>query len=323
MSLVLHQKDLTKLINELSNKWPVFGPVKDKKNAEIRFEPITSTKNLFLNNSSSIIPPKKFVFPAKEAMFHFKNNHIEVKQKKEMIILGMNRKDAEGFFYLDKLMTNPVCDDSYLEKRKVVKLIVIDSLTPSNSLNCDLYLQRVDEKNYLVYPYSSFGEEIIKSKLFSHGGSVGTISTRHFPDNVTHHPRLDEIVENSREHPIWDRLAETCFNCGICSYVCPLCYCFETEDNFEITKNIEKDCKGCRNRKWDSCMLPDFNKVTFHNFRPKAKDRIYNWYYHKFVRMPREYGFPGCIDCGRCISSCPANINYREVLKELIKDDRK
>jgi ferredoxin len=70
-------------------------------------------------------------------------------------------------------------------------------------------------------------------------------------------------------------------------------------------------------------MLPDFAKVTFHNFRPETKDRIYNWYYHKFVRMPREYGFPGCIDCGRCITFCPANINYREVLKELIDDSKK
>ncbi|MEI7690514.1 MAG: 4Fe-4S dicluster domain-containing protein [bacterium] len=323
MSLILHQKDLTKLIAELSEKWPVFGPVKDKNSSDVIYKQISSSKNLSLNNSSSMIPPKKFVFPGKEVVFSFERNKLKERRDKEIIVLGVNRKDAEGLFYLDKTMTTPLLDETYFEKRKNVKLVVIDSLAPSNNINCDLYLQRVDKNNYFVFPYGSFGEKIIKSKLFSHKGDVGTISTRHMPDEITHHPRLDEIVENSREHPVWDRLAETCFNCGICSYVCPLCYCFETEDNFEITKDIEKDCSGCRNRKWDSCMLPDFDKVTFHNFRPKTKDRIYNWYYHKFVRMSREYGFPGCIDCGRCITYCPAKINYREVLKELIKDERK
>ena len=323
MSLVLHHQDLSKLITELSEKWPVYGPKKERNEHEVRLELLTSAKNLSLNNSSSIVPPKKFLFPAKEVLILFEKNKLKKPAQTELILLGLNRKDAEGLFCLDKLMTTPLLDDHYAEKREKVHLIVIDSLAPSNNLNCDLYLQRVDQEHYLVFAFGGFGGKIAKSKLFSHDGDVGTISTRHLPDNVIYHPRLDEIVENSRDHPVWDRLAETCFNCGICSYVCPLCYCYETEDNFEITSNIEKDCKGCRNRAWDSCMLPDFNKVTFHNFRPKMKDRIYNWYYHKFVRMPREYGFPGCNGCGRCITACPAKINYREVLKELIKDEQK
>ena len=323
VSLVLHHKDLTKLVAEISNKWSVFGPTKKKISSDILFSEINSAKNLFLNNSSSLLPPKKFVFPAKETVFSFAKNKIKIVEDEDIILLGLNRKDAEGLFYLDRIMTTPLPDDNYLQKRSHVKLVVIDSLPPSNNLNCDLYFQRVNKDYYMAFSYTPFGSAIIKSKLFSRQGDVGTISTRHIPDTVIHHPRLDEIVENSRNHPIWNQLADTCFNCGICSYVCPLCYCYEVEDNFDITKDIEKDCHGCRNRRWDSCMLPDFNRVTFHNFRPKQKDRIYNWYYHKFVRMTREYGLPGCISCGRCSTYCPAKINYREVLKELIKDEKK
>jgi Fe-S oxidoreductase len=67
-------------------------------------------------------------------------------------------------------------------------------------------------------------------------------------------------------------------------------------------------------------MLKEFANTTHHNFRPELKDRIYNWYFHKFVRMPKEDGFMGCVDCNRCVIFCPAKINYRVTLARLIKD---
>jgi ferredoxin len=203
-------------------------------------------------------------------------------------------------------------------------LVVVDSLPPSNNIDCDLYLQISDEKHLEAYPFSEFGEKLVHgNRYFGHVAEVGALSVRHMPDEIVFHPRLDKIIENSRDHPVWNRLAETCFACGICSYVCPLCYCYEEDDKIAITKDVATDMAGSRERRWDSCMLPDFAAVSFGNFRPEAKDRIYNWYYHKFVRMPREYGFSGCVDCGRCIQFCPAGINYREVLKELIADDKR
>jgi sulfhydrogenase subunit beta (sulfur reductase) len=324
MSLAIHQKDLTRFINDLVKNWPVYGPVEDKKAviSRFRFQKIDSFKDINLDYSQSVLPPKKYFLPSEESLFEFKKDKIFLSKMKKAVIFGLNRKDGEGIFYLDKVMTEPVTEEKYAIRRQNTKVIIVDHLPPSNNLNCDLYLQRADENYYLVFTYSKFGENLIKKKYFVHKGDVGTISTRHLPDEIIYHPRLDKIVEDSRHHPAWDRLAEICFNCGICSYVCPLCYCFETNDEIDITKDIETDCQGCRERQWDSCMLPDFAKVTFHNFRFEVKDRLYNWYYHKFVRMPREYGFPGCIDCGRCITYCPAKINFREVLKELIKDEK-
>jgi sulfhydrogenase subunit beta (sulfur reductase) len=324
MSLTLHTKDLEKLFTEIETKWPVFGVVEDqtKVPSVFRFEKLKTFSDWSPIYGQTIIPPKKYLLPALETLFEFKDNKVKLPLNKVAVLFGVNRKDGEGIFYLDKLMTEPIQEVNYSRRRKDIKLVIIDSLPPSNNLNCDLYLQRVDEKHFIVSPFSSFGEALIKAKYFEHDSEISQISTRHMPDEIVFYPNLDVIIENSKDSPVWDRLAKTCFNCGICSYVCPLCYCFEIDDQIDITKDANK-CEGCRNRSWDSCMLPDFAKVTFHNFRPELKDRIYNWYYHKFVRMPREYGFPGCIDCGRCITFCPANINYREILKELINDSQK
>jgi sulfhydrogenase subunit beta (sulfur reductase) len=325
MGLSIHTNDLPRFVSDLTKSWAVYGPVEYKTSIKTqhRFQKINHFKELSLGYGQTITPPKKYFLPDKEVLFKYKQGKISLPENDEMVIFGLSKKDGEGIFYLDKVMSKPVEEENYARRRKNIKLIVVDNLPPSNNLSCDLYLQRVDENHYQAFPYSSFGGNLIKESYFVRDQSTGTLSTRHLPDEIVFHPRLDEIVENSRNHPIWDQLAKKCLNCGICTYVCPLCYCFEIDDEIDITKDIEKDCQGCRYREWDSCMLPDFNKVTFHNFRPEPKDRIYNWYYHKFVRMPREYGFSGCIDCGRCVSYCPANINFREVLKELIEDDSK
>jgi sulfhydrogenase subunit beta (sulfur reductase) len=324
MSLSILSKDLEEFLNDLINRLPVYGPVEEKTEtfSKYRFKKLQHAKELKLNYGPTVIPPKKYLFPAKGDLFRFEKNEIFPPTNKEIVLFGVNKRDGEGLFYLDEIMTKPIPEEDYQKRRELVKIVIIDSLPPSNALHCDLYLQKVDDGHLLAFPFSEFGEALVRKKYFGFDKNVGTISTRNLEDDVVFHPRLAEIIESSREHKIWDKLADKCFNCGICSYVCPLCYCFEIDDRVEITSNIKTDVKGARIKRWDSCMLPEFGKVSFKNFRPETKDRIYNWYFHKFVRMPRDLGFPGCVDCGRCIHFCPAKINFREVLKELIEDDK-
>jgi len=126
---------------------------------------------------------------------------------------------------------------------------------------------------------------------------------------------LADAVEWSRNHKIWDELAEKCLGCGICTYVCPLCYCFSLEDKV----GLDDKCSRCR--KWDACTLPGFSKITGgHDFRPTLKEKYYNWFYHKFVRAYREYGKSQCVGCERCKSQCPAKIDILEVLKTILED---
>ena len=326
MSLSIQTKDLKHFLAEIIEKYPVYGPIEDKlaSASRFRFAKLSHAKEYTMHYGPTVIPPKKYLFPAREDVFRFEKGEILPPTNREFVVFGVNKRDGEGLFYLDKIFEGPVADTRYANRRANMRLIIIDSLEPSNNINCDLYLRISDEKHLEAYPFTEFGESLISgNRYFGHVLDSGSISTRHMPDEVIYHPRLDKIIENSKNHPIWDRLAETCYACGICSYVCPLCYCYEEKDKINITANVAEDVSGSRERRWDSCMLPDFAAVSFANFRPEVKDRIYNWYFHKFVRMPREYGFIGCIDCGRCIEFCPAKINYREVLKELIADDKR
>ena len=326
MSLSINKKDFDHFLLSIIEGWPTYGPTEDKAGTKsrFRFARLRAAKDYMLHYGLTVIPPKKYLFPAREDVFQFEKGEILPPTNKDFVVFGVNKKDGEGLFYLDQVYKYPVEETFYTDRRKHMKLVIIDSLPPGSSVDCDLYLQLTGEDTFAAFPFTEFGENLVSGNaLFGHKGETGELSVRHMPDEVIFHPRLAEIVENSRDSKVWDKLAEICFNCGICSYTCPLCYCYEEGDRVDLKGNVENEVKGGRERIWDSCMLPDFAALPMKDFRPRHKERIYNWYHHKFVRMPREYGFPGCIDCGRCITYCPARINFRKVLVNLIEDDKR
>jgi len=124
--------------------------------------------------------------------------------------------------------------------------------------------------------------------------------------------KIEAFLDKGPDQPLWHELAEKCFACGACSYVCPICHCFDVEDRISLSGN-----EGERMRCWDSCMLADFAAVAGGgNFRKERYERIHNWYHHKFSRAIKERGEPDCVGCGRCIQYCPAKIDILGAIKE-------
>lgn len=108
--------------------------------------------------------------------------------------------------------------------------------------------------------------------------------------------------------PFWPHVAESCINCGACTFLCPTCYCFDIQD--EVFGN-----KGVRLRYWDSCMFPLFTlHASGHNPRGQKVQRVRNRFMHKFKYFPDRFGQLSCVGCGRCTKDCPVNIDIREVV---------
>jgi len=53
------------------------------------------------------------------------------------------------------------------------------------------------------------------------------------------------------------------------------------------------------------------------NFRDSRASRIKLRYYHKHRGFVAEYGRPGCVGCGRCITACPVDIHISDVIAKL------
>lgn len=323
MAKIILEQDIKDLLLELSQSQAIFAPVEQHRQAafsQVNFKLFATGDVLSLAYPVTIIPPKEFLLPPQEELFKFSGQKIMEASIAPAIIFGLSFEDLEGVAKLKKIFKERIADVPATKRAEKLVLVAVDNFSPPAGLDFDLYLMRFKPKQYLAFPKSKSGQRILKSKYFREVSMKVPKVTKKIDPLLTH-PKLAQIVKQSKDHPVWDELAEKCWGCGICSYVCPLCYCFDTSD--KVLLNNKEKTEGSRCRQWDSCMLKGFAATASHNFRPELKDRIYHWYFHKFVRMPKENGFVGCVDCNRCVVYCPAKINFRMVLGRLIADSEK
>lgn len=321
MARIIYESNIPDVIEFLAKEARVYVPAVADHKSHTGGQIFTEYKKgqaLDFSYTVTVLPPKEFLLPPQEILFNYKNNKISSPRNYKKVLFGISYEDLEGVNKLGEIFERPIKDDAYENNNKENIIVAIDKYSPPKNLKFDLYLMRIEEGVYAAYAGSKIGQKIIKTKHFRNQ-KINVANTIKKPDSPLSDPELSSAIEKSKSHPVWNELAEICFGCGICSYVCPLCYCFEVEDKIEFSE----ENRGSRCREWDSCMLKSFANTTHHNFRQELRDRIYNWYFHKFVRMPKEYGFSGCVDCHRCTVYCPAEISYRKTLQIVLDDYKK
>lgn len=308
--LIITQDNLEKFLGELKKKFDFFELKKD-----------------------DALPFKRYFFPPVEETLIIKKKKIKTPEvsDKDFILYGFPFPALEALTQLDEIMEKPNKDFYYFQRRK--KSIVIGMIEEPVDVapGGDIVLEKLKSGKYKIWADTEKGKELINnfSKYFEEvkeereapqipsGSSLSdwSQSMRKF---LLDPELLAKAVEWSHNHPIWDELGKKCLGCGICTYVCPVCYCFSTEDSV----GLDDVCRRCR--KWDACTLPNFSKIAGgHSFRPTLKERYYNWFYHKFVRAYKEYGKSQCVGCGNCKRNCPAGIDIQEVLKTILEEYKK
>jgi sulfhydrogenase subunit beta (sulfur reductase) len=240
------------------------------------------------------------------------------------VLFGLTLRELEATTYLDEIMNTPEVDFYYSRRREKAVLIGITDEGFEVAPGGDLILSAIGRDLYEPVVVTPRGREILKtaSRLLTKTGTP--ITKKRNKKNPTmkrlkkllKDPELlkDAVEWSWRGLPsIWKRLAGECMGCGICTYVCPLCHCFSTEERLELTGNCATRC-----RTWTACTLPDFSLVAGgHKFHKGVRERYYNWFFHKFVRAYLEFGKSQCVACGMCQRDCPARIDIEKVLIEI------
>ncbi len=344
----LKKESVQKLIESLRSRHDVFYPVRKAGTKWHAF----STRGAadLVGYEVTINPPKKVFFPPFETMFGISDGKLveETKtQKAEMtwahwhgpvqagmekpvLLFGIHMHDVAALLILDKVFIGgeKFRDSYYMKRRKDSVIVALKNGEGPDAFQADYGTDwatlggwdvLLEEANggYVATAGTKMGEKIISdSKFFSDAASG--VKPKPWTGKKTAKLDLKKIAGAiTPEKPIWNDIAGRCFGCGNCSFTCPICHCFEVEDRLEMTGT------GKRQRRWDSCYLPDFARVSGgranagHNFRPNLANRTFYWYHHKFVRAPLERGTVDCIGCGRCITFCPAKIQIREELGRL------
>lgn len=334
MTKIIRRSQIPKFLDHLEKTHLVIAPI--KKEGNFVFELInphygkpSQIPKIALDYPTTILPPTKVaLLPPKELMIDFsKIDKKKTEQSPYQVLFGVHDYDIQAINVLDKIMAKPEPDYYYLKRRSKTIIIGIEHQKAPQHFDhffpfdieggFDLFFSQMKDF-FIVSVGSKVGKQLAELPFFE-DSSWKIKREKPVKNDIIFSEKTSKLIEKSKDSKIWDELTETCFGCGICAYTCPLCYCFETCDEVNL-----KGDKKCRYRRWDACFSPEFFKMAGDvNPKEKLRDRIYNWYYHKFVRMPEEYGHPGCVGCGRCIAQCPAKINFREVLENLITESYK
>ena len=289
---------------------------------------------------------KDFFFPKTEHLVSYEVSGKEVKvvdprkEVEDFVIFGVRACDARGFTAIDNvyLNMNPV-DSYYKNRREHGTVIVLACNEPAKTCFCstfgidaslakpagDVSCWLADGKYYFE-ANTDKGKAFVenaKSALAEADASAVEACKKDIAAKVEALPfaHLDLSKFQGKDmlkifnSKIWDKVSEPCVGCGTCTYVCPTCMCFDVRD-FATSNGVRQI------RCWDSCMYNDFTQMAAENPRHTQKERSRQRFMHKLMYYPMAHdGMFSCVGCGRCVESCPVNMNIVKVIKAVNESD--
>jgi ferredoxin len=352
MEKIIEKKDMSHWVNQLS-QYTLFGPVAGGENesGSWHFKQIESSNQLDLNYLNTGEAPKIAVFPQNEILFSFVGNgngnritHVreDLPKIKPQIILGIRPCDARAIAHLDQVFGGEIPDPYYWQYREETIMVGLGcKKTPSSNCFCtsvggspysreglDVLMTEIDDYYYLE-SLSIKGSDLMASackycKLFRQPKTDErkTLHKIHkqAPNHINRH--IDELETVSQrlgepgifESQYWEQESMACIRCGICTYLCPSCHCFDITDEVDNPAPL----MGKRVRNWDTCQFPDFTMHSSgHNPRPGKASRLRRRVLHKFRYFMDNHNSYLCTGCGRCVSQCPVGIDIIDILNKV------
>jgi len=325
MSQFISRENLLSWLNNLQGSHDIVAPA--KVDDQVLFRKVDRAEDIVLDFANTNLSPKEFFFPASETLFTVekKDGQVELvptEVEKDTVLVGLRPCDAKGIATLDLPYLKDPADGLFRQHRDRTFLVGLSCLTacpecfctsmgtaPNDASNVDIMLYQVED-GYVVERLTDKGKDILSDSLL-----VNKEVSLPAPPAVDTVPS-DGIAEKMRQvfdDVFWSRLADRCLHCNICSYVCPTCYCFDVRD-------YNENGKVNRVRSWESCQSPGFTKIAG-GYDPRADKgiRLRQRFAHKLLYFPEEFGAMHCIGCGRCVRSCPVNIDIREIIRDVQK----
>lgn len=334
----LHHDKLPAWLDEAAGKMRVLAPV--RHGDAVVFAPYAPGGRLELERRATT-PPKGIVFPAGEELLRYmyrkspgQPGQVDVDllpgiEPEPTLVFGCRPCDARGFLIFDRVYDGETYKDPYyLARRQATLLAAIACLRRENVCFChsvgggpgdtqgvDLLLTPV-QGGYVAEAVSDRVGGLLNSPLLEPAGdklkqarALRDKALKDMGEPTDFAPAKDKLTALFDDMGFWEDVSAKCISCGACTYLCPTCYCFNITDE-------GAGLGGRRVRSWDNCMSHQFTfEASGHNPRPTKAHRLRNRVGHKFSYYPDIHGeVIACCGCGRCIKSCPASVDIREIV---------
>jgi len=338
MKRIISYTDFVNTLNKLSKEEQktIYFPTKDGYLSNSLLN--KNLENFTLLNIRTIEPVKLLFFPAKDDLY---NKSVSQQQ----IVVGIKWCDIQAIKVLDKIFISDYVDENYKNYREQTLIITADCIYPQQTCFCslvngkpyveqkdevsDLNISFVDENNLILESFTSAGEEFLnkyfqnfdeptKTEELQRNRNREVANKKIYSYNNEFLKEEDEKYYKTLKHTyeldkIWKTESEKCVQCGGCNFICPSCYCFL------IREASKSHSEQYRDKVWDVCHFTGYSRAAGGaNPRKYKYQRFRNRYQCKFVYRYENFNFYACTGCGRCIEVCPAKIDIRKVIRDLV-----
>ncbi|HEY9166664.1 MAG TPA: 4Fe-4S dicluster domain-containing protein [Candidatus Kryptonia bacterium] len=312
----------------------LYGPQEVKH--KTFFKKVEDVESITFDYVQTTESPKAVLFPRVERLISYEKVNGEVKivdhaveiDGTELVLFGSRPCDAVAMKLLADFFERDT-PDTFVKRRRgnltIISMSCVNSdeycfctsakTSPGDTSGSDILLTPVGDNSYYAEILTEKGNALHNA----HGGlftDSETIEKEKFLAKVENNFSTGEVtrrLSKAFSHPLWNDAALRCIGCGTCAYVCPVCSCFDIQDEGNYKNGVRLRC-------WDSCGFANFTLHTSgHNPRPTQSARWRQRVMHKFSYWPEDYGTAGCVGCGRCSRACPADMNLKEQLKEIVE----
>jgi len=277
---------------------------------------------------------KTFLFTPSESVGE------DVPTVQETIIFGAKSCDLPPLKILDKLFLEGAFEDPFYSVRRKKTIVIAEDCTdclptcfcvavglqPYSEESADLIFSEVEGGKLVAAP-TERGKELLKEfeESFS-AASESQLSEQkekreaikekvkaslkeqgiEIPENIA------EVLQKKWPDKVWEKVAETCVECGACNFVCPSCHCFL------LTDALTSSGEALRSRVWDACLSENFTRVAGGANPNKQREvRLRHRLERKFIApYEAEEGY-ACSGCGRCIDACIGKLDLRKIIQEV------
>ncbi len=341
MEKVLDRRHLGDWVERLGS-YRVYAPVAD---GDLwHYEVVGDPGEMRLDHPNTVHSPKGMVFPQREVLFEFEHQKgaspvIDqvLPDPQPSVVFGVRPCDARALTLTDKVFADDFEDPYYRARRNRAAWVGLScNAPPSPACFCssvggsphsedglDILMTELAD-GYFVTTLTNRGEEIVGSaiSLFEDPDReaerelerVHAESRRRMERTIDDLEATPARLREAFESTFWDDESRACIQCGICTYLCPACHCFDINDEVSSSSPL----RGRRVRTWDSCQFADFTMHSSgHNPRPDKASRMRQRICHKFLYFVERHHVCQCTGCGRCVSECPVGVDILAVVNRV------
>ena len=331
--------ELIEVLNRLKERYRLYAPV--RQNDMTNYRNLAAGDEADFSAANTRLSPKSIMYPQSERMFAFTTDKAEAqagilreleKDFPPTVVFGIRPCDSKAFQLVDLNFNNPEYQDPWwIRRRQTTTLVGLACNNPCSTCFCTSAGSGPFSPEGLDVLLTDLGDDLVAEVVTAWGAEVLDQTGIKAPATAAMIEKAAALqgqaerslgtllpTESLKERNLtalfnaafWDDVQFSCINCGVCTFVCPTCWCFDVQD--EVRKQ-----EGVRLRNWDACMFPLFtHHGSGHNPRSQKLQRVRQRFMHKLKYFVDKYDRGvACVGCGRCVQQCPVNIDIRQLFR--------